>query len=1657
MKKTIFALLFAFFATMGMMEAQNPAVPFPFQFSTDTGAGAIWYNITWTNDNPNPNAFGVDLANGVFGIDQWNGQNPGKESQLFCFIGDATNGFEIYSKSYLAGKQFLGETLTKDLKLQNLFDNFDDFWGDTRTVGFTTNETTPAEVKNKWFIAEGNGTDHDGVANIGYYKLYVDKEYNGTKQALRLNGASKGILTPVNWGTVYKVKFTRVTPYGLPIVASANTGAGAIWYIINRDCGGTDGLKPWVLDISNGRIGIAWGGESPTNNAQLFCFIGNETDGYEVYNKAALTGATINGTVLTEDLKLQNFAAPAWDVNLGFTANSAVTGNDLLTKWFIKEGNGSNHDGVERLGYYKVYNPGANLAWNRSGGSQLVAAIADWGDLYAQKFTRVTPEFPVPGQKYYIKNIDAGLYVSATQAAGDYPTINYQLASSPDFQFEFTWLGGDYFAAATRSNTLSMKASGGWDCVFGTSDGSDPYAIKLVKDASADKYKLFFKPQGTKNVGIDNVTPNSRLFTDKGDASHPWFEIIPVPDEITLGVSLLIPADGASSVSHTADLVVAFNDIITLGEGAISIKDEWNEEITGVTLSVDVNILTIKHAPLNPETTYTVTIPEGAITDFAGTSWSFTTSSAATLPIAGHIYKIKLEDTETYLTLAGDLPGGGSWLNNAYVGNNNQKFRVVAVEGQPNQFLLQDLNGNYFRGTNNGWTEGIVTDPAESVVFTYEVNGGYIHLVNTATNEHLGPFNKPAGNWVHFKGKGSAFQNWTLIDFNKASDKPSASVFHFDFTDLSVAYTESVPTGASNLKRLTDNDEQTVYTVNGVDEAQITVELEYPILLTSYGLAPAPGSTVDVADWAIERSLDGITWTPVGIATAADVQKVNDYGLYKTFTTSCSTNNGDTLNLARAKFFRLTATGNGKVEIGEWQLHGVPDLESTWPPHHLPDGLFGAYTWGTDDTANGTISGNSLLYNPWPAWYSTVAYRNLINGNLTDGYSVLAHPEGATVAPWVTFEFNTPVKAGTYAITASWEDKFYQPSQWNLWGTNDAGDDAWVLLDAQHSVIFPGEGRVAATLYYNIANADVYKKYKLELVESNGGDMVSFSKWQLFGDEGIISNPQVKSAFAYDYTDDALEINESSATSEDNLKLLTDNDERTIYKVAGANSTQIIVKTEYPILLTAYGLASSPASPVDVATWTVEASLDGTEWTPVTLSEQSKKPVFEYGLFKTFQTLFGDNDKYFRAQYFRLTATGNGNVEIGEWQLYGTPSVREITQSGWRQQDFPIDLTGWWTEEGYTWQSPITPTGTLLFDDDYRLWNWLTPASIIDKQTDSFQGKLKKDATSPFLWATFQFNEPTEVGSYSLSVAKGNQEKTGGNTSQLPKRFNLWAGNDNAAWTLLDTQAKIAYPTEGFAESTLKFEVANPTAYTYYKLEILDCDRHDFVNITQWQLFAPKYAITVENGTADTYEAIAGTTITVTADVAPDGSVFSKWVSDADELVFADETEATTTFVMLAQNVTVTATYVPLYTITVENGTADLNEAIEGATVTITAGAAPEGQLFLKWESDDVTFDSETSETTTFVMPAQDVTVTATYDLIQSIPYLKESNVLVYAEKGKLIMVSDGRIPATFSVTNVVGQTLTTGTLTKSRYEVSVPAGVYVVKTNGTSKKLVVK
>ena len=126
-----------------------------------------------------------------------------------------------------------------------------------------------------------------------------------------------------------------------------------------------------------------------------------------------------------------------------------------------------------------------------------------------------------------------------------------------------------------------------------------------------------------------------------------------------------------------------------------------------------------------------------------------------------------------------------------------------------------------------------------------------------------------------------------------------------------------------------------------------------------------------------------------------------------------------------------------------------------------------------------------------------------------------------------------------------------------------------------------------------------------------------------------------------------------------------------------------------------------------------------------------------------------------------------------------------------------------------------------------------------------------------------------------------------------------------------------------------------------------------------------------------------------------DGNNDAKTTISSSGLLTVDAEETATSLTVIATSkgnssisdsakVTVIDQPVTTYTVTVNNGSGSGNYAAD-ATVSITANEPEKGKVFDKWTTTDgVEFENVKNTTTTFVMPANDVAVTATYKDISS-------------------------------------------------------------------------
>ena len=148
--------------------------------------------------------------------------------------------------------------------------------------------------------------------------------------------------------------------------------------------------------------------------------------------------------------------------------------------------------------------------------------------------------------------------------------------------------------------------------------------------------------------------------------------------------------------------------------------------------------------------------------------------------------------------------------------------------------------------------------------------------------------------------------------------------------------------------------------------------------------------------------------------------------------------------------------------------------------------------------------------------------------------------------------------------------------------------------------------------------------------------------------------------------------------------------------------------------------------------------------------------------------------------------------------------------------------------------------------------------------------------------------------------------------------------------------------------------------------------------------------ITVNSGKAYVEDAVTdaalkGKLVVIKADEI-EGKRFDHWKIVSGDVILDNQRAPEARFTMPETAVEITAEYNDLHAITVNNGTANVEEAVIGDTVKIKAESR-EGYVFDHWEVSygTVAVANKNAEETTFTMPDSMVVLTARYKALQSI------------------------------------------------------------------------
>ena len=357
------------------------------------------------------------------------------------------------------------------------------------------------------------------------------------------------------------------------------------------------------------------------------------------------------------------------------------------------------------------------------------------------------------------------------------------------------------------------------------------------------------------------------------------------------------------------------------------------------------------------------------------------------------------------------------------------------------------------------------------------------------------------------------------------------------------------------------------------------------------------------------------------------------------------------------------------------------------------------------------------------------------------------------------------------------------------------------------------------------------------------------------------------------------------------------------------------------------------------------------------------------------------------------TSVAPQNVNAGEKLTEPTPApTREgFTFDGWYEDstfstkfnfDTPITdnmtLYAKWTENKYTLtfdanggsgtMTPVTDlTGeytlpanefTAPSGKQFKGWSLTTDGAIVTKVD------MTENRTVYAIW------ENIPVVTYTVSFAANGGTGTMADVTDISGEYTLPAngftapaGKQFKAWSVGGVEKAVGDKITVTANTTVT-AVWEPIPVTTYDLTTSVNGGHGTISAG-------------ENGITEGTSKI----ITFTPD---SGYEIDKVMVNGTETTVTGNTLTVT----MNENKTVVVTYKAIeYNITVTDGKAtigagsEISKAAEGTTVTLTANAAPSGKVFDKWEvvSGGITLADVNSATTTFTMPAEAVSVKATY------------------------------------------------------------------------------
>ena len=323
----------------------------------------------------------------------------------------------------------------------------------------------------------------------------------------------------------------------------------------------------------------------------------------------------------------------------------------------------------------------------------------------------------------------------------------------------------------------------------------------------------------------------------------------------------------------------------------------------------------------------------------------------------------------------------------------------------------------------------------------------------------------------------------------------------------------------------------------------------------------------------------------------------------------------------------------------------------------------------------------------------------------------------------------------------------------------------------------------------------------------------------------------------------------------------------------------------------------------------------------------------------------------------------------------------------------------------------------------------------------------------------------TTVTTPSISVQPQNKEVTAGETatftveasagSETPTYQWQQSTDNGGSWANIESATSASYTISSTATDMSNYQyrcVVKSASGVGVISQAATLTVNKGVSPTSYSIsadVAPAGAGTVKvNGSGTSATVTAGDEVTLAA-TANSGYRFVGWM-EGDQTVSTDTTYA----FQASSNRSLTAKFEKVYTVTVNasgGGTATGGGSYaEGETVTLSA-QANQGYRFTGWTSSDGgTFADASSESTTFTMPAGDVTVRAVFSPVVNIPDTHEIELIVGEGGEAKLSLTNASAGSTITVTatpdegyeldyiTVDGERITGTTFTMPEHDVTV-------------------